>query len=684
MRTPPSFKRMTAILRHGLLWFLQIAIAFSATWLAMLRFFSEFGMDETFNSLGLGQWLRNVTGSLELIGAIALLFPQFCALGAILLISVWTVIILASIFIVGTLPFAIMPLMLAVIVAWKRRDRLPSIWGGTYQWPESSASTVWWHVGLHYFVPIGLAVIMIGSQIYVFQASVSGRYGIEGLNALQRGDNQAAITAFTKALSKAEQLPLSEYRVVESLIQLGAAYGRAHQISQAETTYRRAIQISQDSLSPHDPLYYQSVHGLASALGAQARYPEAESLYLQTVARASLSLPQSSIKHKVARVYLLLSNPAREMGAPEIANELEKSAKDLVDHGLTEQVMGLPDVLDGLANLYSDQGQIRKAEEYYKRALTLKGQILGGDFPDIGDRLLSTGLVTDDSGKPLEGFAVYMKVQPLLGHISYENQEHLASSLNSIAETYRQQQRDREAESLYQMAVAIIGSIKRVNTPSYVTMLTNWGLLYNSQGRYAEAEPRLLKALAIRERSISSDYAGLAHSYNNLALLYDNQDQYAKAEPFYRKALDLRYKVLGPTHSKTVLTTRLLANLYFRHAKYAEAEPLYRQLIQIQEQELGIGHPTILNLKWKLAGICSEQGKYQDAIFLYERIMPYMEERLNPDSPMFSQFLSSYAHVLELAQKTKEAEQIRARIRALDSGGTPTPPVPSQKHRKST
>jgi hypothetical protein len=45
-------------------------------------------MVQEFDSVGLGQWLRNLTGVLEIIGGVAVLTPSYSVLGAGLLLIV--------------------------------------------------------------------------------------------------------------------------------------------------------------------------------------------------------------------------------------------------------------------------------------------------------------------------------------------------------------------------------------------------------------------------------------------------------------------------------------------------------------------------------------------------------------------------------------------------------------------
>ena len=82
-----------------------------------------------FDAIGIGQWLRYVTGSIEVVSAVALLVPAWAAFGALLLIPTMVGAVFTHLFIVGgsAVP-ATVTLIGALAIAWARRDQLASVW----------------------------------------------------------------------------------------------------------------------------------------------------------------------------------------------------------------------------------------------------------------------------------------------------------------------------------------------------------------------------------------------------------------------------------------------------------------------------------------------------------------------------------------------------------------------------
>lgn len=79
-------------------------------------------MVDMFAKIGAGQWFRYLTGSLEVIGAVALLVPRASFYGAVLLALVMVGAIVTHLAVVGGSPVpALVLLAIVATVAWLRR-----------------------------------------------------------------------------------------------------------------------------------------------------------------------------------------------------------------------------------------------------------------------------------------------------------------------------------------------------------------------------------------------------------------------------------------------------------------------------------------------------------------------------------------------------------------------------------
>ena len=115
---------LTGKIIHVGLWILQIGAAGMFLMVGFFKLSGDPQMVGLFDAIGLGQWFRYVTGSLEVLGAILFLVPRLSGLGALLLVGVMLGAVPTHLFVVGGSPLsAIILLIVTGVVAWGRRER---------------------------------------------------------------------------------------------------------------------------------------------------------------------------------------------------------------------------------------------------------------------------------------------------------------------------------------------------------------------------------------------------------------------------------------------------------------------------------------------------------------------------------------------------------------------------------
>jgi putative oxidoreductase len=106
------------------LWLLQIGAAGMFLMVGFLKLAGNPQLVGLFEMIGLGQWFRYLTGTLEVAGAILLLIPRLSGLGALMLAGIMICAVVTHVFIVGGSPLgATILLVVTAIVAWGRRRR---------------------------------------------------------------------------------------------------------------------------------------------------------------------------------------------------------------------------------------------------------------------------------------------------------------------------------------------------------------------------------------------------------------------------------------------------------------------------------------------------------------------------------------------------------------------------------
>ena len=119
-----SVPRTTGKVINVVLWVLQIGAAGMFLMVGFLKLSGNAQLVGLFQAIGLGQWFRYLTGSLEVAGAILILIPRMSGLAALMLAGIMICAVFTHVFIVGGSPLgATILLVVTGIIAWGRRQR---------------------------------------------------------------------------------------------------------------------------------------------------------------------------------------------------------------------------------------------------------------------------------------------------------------------------------------------------------------------------------------------------------------------------------------------------------------------------------------------------------------------------------------------------------------------------------
>ena len=107
------------------LWSLQALTAAAFLMAGFGKLSGQPMMVQMFEKLGIGQWFRYLTGSIEVVSAILLLVPRFIPVGAALLVCTMIGAVIAHLAVLGGSPVPALILgIFAGIVLWGRFGRI--------------------------------------------------------------------------------------------------------------------------------------------------------------------------------------------------------------------------------------------------------------------------------------------------------------------------------------------------------------------------------------------------------------------------------------------------------------------------------------------------------------------------------------------------------------------------------
>ena len=313
------------------------------------------------------------------------------------------------------------------------------------------------------------------------------------------------------------------------------------------------------------------------------------------------------------------------------------------------------------------QGRYREAIPIAEKVLTISEKVLGPEHPNTATSLNNLAELYRNMGAYDKAEPLYRRSLAIREKVLGPDHPDTAQSLNNLGLLYNSLGAYEKAEPLYRRSLAIKEKVMGPEHPNTATSLNNLTMLYRATGAYDKAEPLLRRSLAIREKVLGPEHASTAQSLNNLAALYDEgMGAYDKAEPLYRRSLAIREKVLGPDHPDTAISLNNLAMLYGVMGAYDKAEPLLRRSLEIREKVLGPEHASTAQSLNNLAMLYYSMGAYDKAEPLYRRSLEISEKVLGPEHPNTATFLNNLAGLYTSLGRDLEALAFIERAQGID------------------
>ena len=304
-----------------------------------------------------------------------------------------------------------------------------------------------------------------------------------------------------------------------------------------------------------------------------------------------------------------------------------------------------------LGTIYDNQGDYKKAIEYYSKSLKVSEEI--GDKKGIAKSLNNLGTIYDNQGdykKAIERYSKSLKISEEIG-----DKNVIAALINNLGRIYDNQGNYKKAIEYYSKSLKISEEIGDKDV--IATSLNNLGHIYKSQGDYKKAIEYYSKSLKISEEI--GDKNGIATSISNLGSIYDNQEDYEKAIEYYSKSLEISEE----TGDKNVIAASInnLGSIYDNQGDYKKAIEYYSKSLKISE-EIGDKNGIAKSLN-NLGTISDNQGDYKKAIECYSKSLKISEEIGNKNGIAMS--LSNLGGIYKSQGDYKKAWQYGARALSI-------------------
>lgn len=312
----------------------------------------------------------------------------------------------------------------------------------------------------------------------------------------------------------------------------------------------------------------------------------------------------------LARLPSILNDYAHFQARIGLIDDAVEKCRHLILFGID---IGNPEIMSiGYSNLgllYKDQGDLDKAEEMYRKALTIDEKLnLKMEMATVYGNLGNLYLLRGDLDTAEEMHKKALAIDESLGL-----EEEMAKHYSNLGSLYQTRGDLDEAEELHNQAVAIYETFDRKEELAII--YGNLGALYDTRGDSDKAEEMFQKALAIDEKL--GIKKGMADQFGNLGILYKNRGDLDKSEGVYRKALAI-YEELGFKNGMAIVYGNL-GVLYDNRGDLDKAEEMIRRSLAINQE---IGSKGGMAYQYiNLGDLYKSRTEYSPAVEMYKKAL---------------------------------------------------------------
>ncbi|HWX85499.1 MAG TPA: CHAT domain-containing tetratricopeptide repeat protein [Xanthobacteraceae bacterium] len=368
---------------------------------------------------------------------------------------------------------------------------------------------------------------------------------------------------------------------------------------EAESAYRSALKIFQQTVGASHPAVATVLVNLGSLYDTQGNYREAAVAYARAL--AIVETTNSTGYATLPDVLYGLANVEDKLGdygeAEGNFNRLLEIRKQTVgpNHPLTA------DTLNDLGVVYLNQGRLGEATQSLSNALDIRRKVFGENDVRVAQTLTNLGNVYVSQGRYAQAEDVLQRALAIKERAFGTDSAAVAGTINDLANIYDVRHKYREAEGLYRRAVAIEEQALGINHPDLAAIIGGLANVLANEGEYTEAEGLYKRALSINQRALGNAHPAVAAILTNLGNLSQTQGKNDQAEVYYSQAITIYRPALGPAHGDLTYALESLANLYIGQGKYADAERLLKDALSTERMVLGLNHPRVANTLKDLA-----------------------------------------------------------------------------------
>ncbi len=348
----------------------------------------------------------------------------------------------------------------------------------------------------------------------------------------------------------------------------------------------------------------------------------------------------------------------QNLGLLDQAEDLIRSALEIRENLHGRAHTDTAESMNHLASVYVARTDYQKAGPIFREALAIE-RGFNENSPDVADLLNNIAQIELNTGNVDEAERLYVEALALNREIFGSEHREIATNLSNLGAVMARKGNNDQALDYFKQGMEMRRNVLGIEHPDVAYSANNIASMLHVQGKFDEAEPYYREAREIRRRALGEDHHMFCNTSNNLALLLIDKGVLEEAETILKSVLETYSRTIPFDHESNALARLNMALLLLKKGEHKLAEPFARDAVGIQTKKLPAGSWRIAVSQSVLGDSLAGQKQFEAAEKLLTESYRAIEKSLKPDDKRRKESLARVIKMYEAWERPERAAEYR-------------------------
>eukprot|EP01124_Arcella_intermedia_P014718 TRINITY_DN21288_c0_g1_i1.p1 TRINITY_DN21288_c0_g1~~TRINITY_DN21288_c0_g1_i1.p1 ORF type:complete len:778 (+),score=233.57 TRINITY_DN21288_c0_g1_i1:56-2335(+) len=317
-----------------------------------------------------------------------------------------------------------------------------------------------------------------------------------------------------------------------------------------------------------------------------------------------------------------------------------------------------------IADVYTQQNHLDKAESLYTQALAKNRQLFGNTHNSVLECLKSLAKISKEKMNYEQALNYFNEIAELAIHLNLD-EEILAEVDSNLGDINLHLSDFPAALKSYQKTLRFQEKKFGNSHSSLSTTLSALSLVSKKLGDVSSAINYAERASNVSQLAYGNNDVRNAELLNQLAACYVEAAQYNKAEELSLKAMEINTKILGADHKEIAENLMALGQIEKKRGDYKQALQFYEKGLDIVTKSYGKAHKKVAQFLHDLGMIHRKLREFPKSLDCYTKSLNLNEKLFGFDSPEVANSLNGLGILKKLCGDLDEACSLHTRAKNI-------------------